>query len=228
MKYVHWNYNFGVFRYYKSQYLLPEKCPNCGSGNNPTTKCDSPRSYTNCIVALMEHTCPVCHKIHWTIQQVFPNNEKSTKLLALYPKGALRSFDKLIVETSPRFVDAYHQAEKAEIDGSYDLSITGYRNALEILIKDYALHVLNDPIETINKLTLNNAISHYFSKDEGLLSSADVVRFIGNDSTHWDRPNDYDPEKEIKIVKSYFEIFLNIIHTQLMIKKPPISRKEKK
>jgi hypothetical protein len=176
----------------------------------------------------MEHTCPVCHKIHWTIQQVFPNNEKSTKLLALYPKGALRTFDKLISETSPRFVDAYHQAEKAEIDESYDLSITGYRNALEILIKDYALRVLNDPIETIKKMNLNNAISHYFSENEALLSSADVVHFIGNDSTHWDRPNDYNPEKEIKIVKSYFEIFLNIIHTQLMIKNPPVSRKEKK
>lgn len=176
----------------------------------------------------MEHTCPVCHKIHWTIQQVFPNNEKSTKLLALYPKGALRTFDKLISDTSPRFVDAYHQAEKAEIDESYDLSITGYRNALEILIKDYALKVLHDPTEKIKKMSLSKAISNYFSENEGLLSSADVVRFIGNDSTHWDRPEDYNPEEEIKIVKSYFEIFLNIIHTQLMIKNPPVSRKEKK
>lgn len=224
METISWHMNMGISQYTRCEVLLPQLCPNCGNGNNPTTNREGYKLFNGYGIFFLIHTCPVCHKYHLTTQKIYKDNENPTELLSLYPKGSLRKFSSLIKNLSPRFIDAYHQAEKAEIDASYDLAITGYRTAIEILIKDYAKEYSEDSEDQIAALNLHRAISRYLNNDPSSLVSADVVHFIGNDATHWKRPEDYDPKDALAQVKQYFEIFLSIIKTRLMIANPPVSR----
>ncbi|WP_411765862.1 DUF4145 domain-containing protein [Staphylococcus shinii] len=101
-----------------------------------------------------------------------------------------------------------------------DLAATGYRSALEILIKDYALDFNLDTQEQISKLNLNNVISKYFKNENDALISADVVRIMGNSFTHWDK----DQDASLDEIKYYMHIFINYIEMKLRLKTPPASR----
>ncbi|MDL2056796.1 DUF4145 domain-containing protein [Limosilactobacillus reuteri] len=225
METVSWHMSMGVGNYVQTEFLLPRFCPNCGNGNNPSTTQQGYKLFEDYGIFFLIHTCPVCRKFHLTTQKIYKDSSnKPTELLTLYPKGSLRKFSTLIEELSPRFVDSYHQAEKAEVASSYDLAISGYRTALEILIKDYAKEYSGESVDQISSLNLHRAISHYLNNDPSSLVSADVVHFIGNDATHWKRPENYDSQKSLIQVKQYFEIFLSIIKTRLMVNNPPVSR----
>ena len=56
------------------------------------------------------------------------------------------------------------------------MAAVGYRSALEILIKDYAINDLHEPSEKVVKLDLFHAISNYLSSDT--VNAADVVRIL--------------------------------------------------
>ena len=116
----------------------------------------------------------------------------------------------------------YHDAELSEENNAIDLAGIGYRASLEILVKDYALANEIDTFENIAKKNLNNAIGQYFKSEMDLQTSADVVRILGNDYAHWDQHEEYD----IETLKSYLQIFIQIINTKLMLKNPPVSRKK--
>lgn len=43
----------------------------------------------------------------------------------------------------------YNQAYKTEYDTNYELAGCGYRNVLKVLIKDYAINILEEKKETV-------------------------------------------------------------------------------
>ncbi|MEK0405122.1 hypothetical protein WNX62_16005, partial [Lactiplantibacillus plantarum] len=56
------------------------------------------------------------------------------------PKIKEADFPQQISDISPRFVSVYTQSFKAERIGLAELAGMGYRKALEMLVKDYAIH----------------------------------------------------------------------------------------
>ena len=54
-----------------------------------------------------------------------------------------------------------------------------------------------------------------------MLSTADVVRILGNDHTHYERKY---PELEFNLLQKYMDIFINLVQTKLLIANPPVSR----
>ena len=194
---------------------LPKFCPRCGVSNNPSTEYLGISSN----LAYFKHYCTDCSRNHFCFNLV---NDKIGKMVALYPNSQPSNLPKLVCDFSPRFEKIYHDADLSEFNNALDLAGVGYRVSLEILLKDFALANELDSYEEIAKKTLNNAISQYFKSDIDLQTSADVVRILGNDYAHWDQHEGYD----IETLKSYLQIFIQIINTKLMLKNPPVSRKK--
>ena len=95
----------------------------------------------------------------------------------------------------------YNQALQCEKNGNFELAAVGFRAALEILVKDYAIKELKIDSETVSGKTLFNAIGEYLD-EKPLVTSADVIRILGNDYAHYERKY---PEHDFEILKEYME-----------------------
>lgn len=164
------------------------------------------------------YQCNSCGKKYLATYDIDTKHEKGT-FKAFYPVLAVTYEDDLLQPVSPRFVDLYGQALRAEATGDIDIAATGYRNALECLVKDYAISELHEDRETVERKSLYDAIEAYL--DEALIKTADVVRILGNDYTHYKQKyRDIDFEN----LKSYMEIFISLVQTKVRINHPPVSR----
>lgn len=212
-------------------FLVSDLCPNCKVSNNPESILEA------CItvndgerIGFITHKCLSCNALHFSIQKIVRSDSTEEPiLLCLYPNGKeRRQFHNLIEELSPRFINVYHQAQIAEQNEAYIPAGMGYRAALEILIKDYALNIVRDNKEKISKMKLADCIAHYFKGENeeniALFNSADVIRIFGNDFAHWEHPEDFSEQESINYIKSYLDIFVNIIKTKLMCLNPPVKR----
>ncbi len=117
---------------------IPKTCPNCGIGNNPTTHTVANLNFSSFYILSYSHFCSVCKKHHQSMQKWIPNNSE-TEMLMVYPNQTIVEVDQLFVEFAPRFVEFYSEAVEAEKIGLSNIAGTGYRSAIECLIKDYAL-----------------------------------------------------------------------------------------
>lgn len=200
-------------------YNKPCNCPYCNTIIEAVVLhvkgVDSSNGYT----VISSNRCTACDKV-FTATYVKEKDKNEYKFIYINPTFSDREFSMNIIELSSRFVKLYNQASKAEYDGSYELAGSGYRNALEILIKDYAIKILKEDEEQVKKIKLNNAISKYLNEVD-MSKVADVVRILGNDNTHYERKYE---DIDFSILKQYLEIFISLIDVQLKINNPPVSR----
>ncbi|WP_434520360.1 hypothetical protein ACLHK8_01370 [Pediococcus sp. M21F004] len=212
---------------HQSKIEIPGLCPFCSVGNNPTFRLECKQTYTDGKhVAMIACTCPSCGGWSYVLIKKESSNSSSWKLLSSYPQNSKHKFDKLIKDVSPKFIELYNSASNAEQNGFFDLAGMGYRGALEVLIKDWAL-AYSDPHESKEKIArykLNDAIAHFFKNDVAAFNSSDVVREFGNDFTHWNRPDDFDARQNLDEVKIYLNILINSVYLQLKIANPPAGR----
>mgnify|MGYP002710077617 CR=1 FL=1 len=204
---------------FKFNYQKPATCPFCGYGTDATYKDKTYYGFNSGHILLAVCECTSCHKNFFFACE--HTKDDLAKTACIYPNETVVPYSNdNLSAISERFIDIYNQALKAEYNGSYELAATGYRSALEILVKDFAINELNEPEETVSKQSLCNAIAQYLKQEE-LVKTADVVRILGNDYTHYKRKY---PEHDFALLKIYMEIFLSQIEAQYMIKHPPVSR----
>lgn len=203
---------------YSSKIRVPTLCPYCGVSNNPITELIGFKKVGYYIICAYIHRCTSCQKYHYTVQKY--SNSLAIDMLMIYPETSYTKFDGVISKTSEKFIDIYQQAELAESHNCYELAGMGYRAALEVLIKDYALNVLHDNKQYIEKLTLNDAIQHYFKGKGHEMDkiTANVVRINGNNFVHWDKPEDFNSKEALDTLKEYFNIFLWVITAKIKTK----------
>jgi hypothetical protein len=118
-----------------------------------------------------------------------PTDPDYWELEAVEPKAYIsREFAPEITKTSPRFVEIYEQAAKAEAAGLDQLCGPGYRKALEFLVKDYVktLSENKGKEDEIHSSKLDGCISRYV-KDPRVKSCAQRATWLGNDETHYVR-----------------------------------------
>lgn len=212
----------------RSKYKITDLCPNCGVSNNPNTKLEGYFNRSDSAIILFSHFCTSCQKYHWSLQEIYPDIKHEPNFLFIYPSAKLTPLDSKLVNLSSRFERMYHSAERSENVGDFDLAGMGYRAALEILIKDYAVKFTDESKDKIAGYTLNDAIAHFYKNDQTAQVSADVVRIYGNDYAHWDQPEQFNSEETLNQLKSYLQIFISWINYRLMIANPPVSRPDKK
>lgn len=203
------------------QIQIPELCPNCGVANNPTfVENGVPISLLKegGEIRTFLHRCPRCEKYHVTIQEKI-SPESEFQCILFYPNKISHNLDPLFIKYAPRFSEFYSEATEAEKLGLENIAGTGYRSAIECLIKDYALHFELDDKEYLSnpKLNFNNAIDRYVKDDDLLKGALHFIREVGNGYTHWDKST----AVSLPVLKSYVEIILQIFKSKFMLKHLP-------
>ena len=221
MNYIQKNFHdlFNAANEMNCTYQKPAQCPHCGICCDPLilgSTFISPFKAKPPQFVFLIFQCTACKKLFTATYEV--TNGKS-HICCMTPFKPLVFVDELIEKTSPRFIEVYNQAIRAKENGDLNLAAVGYRSALEILIKDYAINDLHEPSEKVVKLDLFHAISNYLSSDT--VNAADVVRILGNDHTHYERKY---PELDFKVLQEYMDIFVHSIRVKLLISNPPVSR----
>lgn len=197
---------------------IPQTCPWCGIGNNPTNNEAGKLEIQEGYIFSMHHRCPACKKYHMTNQEYLRQADKTTMVL-VYPNKVVTDIDRLFIEYAPRFVEFYSEAIEAEKGGLENIAGTGYRSAVECLIKDYALAFELDTKEYLSdpKLTFNNAIDRYVKDDDLLKGALHFIRTVGNGYTHWNKSTSISlPE-----LKNYVDIIIQIFKSKFMLKDLP-------
>lgn len=196
---------------------IPIICPYCGAYVQPAQLHNTGLTYNEGIVIFVTFRVTCCNKLFFSAFEKIGNDNK-VNLLYTYPMYQLDSLPDAISCISERFVELYKQANYAESMSFFELAGTGYRNALEVLIKDYAITELNKPMEEVATKKLHKAIELYLPNVK-LANSADVVRVLGNDNTHYERKY---KDIDFNILKQYLEIFIKAIETEYLINHPAI------
>lgn len=194
---------------------IPQSCPLCGIGNNPPTNEVGRLEIQEGYVFTLHHRCPACKKYHMTNQEYLNQDDKTTMIL-VYPNKVVIDIDDLFIEHAPRFVEFYSEAVEAEKMGLENIAGTGYRSAIECLIKDYALAFELDDKEYLSdpKLTFNNAIDRYVKNDDLLKGALHFIRTVGNGYTHWNKSTSIS----LPQLKNYVDIIIQIFKSKFMMK----------
>lgn len=200
-------------------YKKPSVCPHCGLGTDaPIVKKDT-FSFNGHYLLTATCACTSCGK-HFLFACEYDSGKTDYEPI-VYPSIAFTPYsNETLGKISPRFIDMYNQALQAEFHQNLELAAVGYRSALEILVKDYAINELGQNPEEVSSKKLCAAIGAYLNQED-LVRTADVVRILGNDYTHYKRKY---PQHDFELLKGYMEIFLKQIEIQYMVKHPPVSR----
>lgn len=198
--------------------LKPATCPFCGYGTDAPFSKREVFSFNDHYILAATCCCTSCGKTFFFMCEY----EKSSSYKpVLYPEVSFIPFENEILSSiSERFIDMYNQALQCEFVENIELAAIGYRSALEILIKDFAINELGKDAAEVSKKKLCAAIGEYLNQSD-LVKTADVIRILGNDYTHYERKY---PEYDFFLLKGYMEIFLKQIEVLYMIKHPPVSR----
>ena len=201
----------------------PMLCPHCNAYEDGQILDKHFWSYIDgCYMGVVVYRCTHCGNPYLVTYKIDPK-AKMTTFEQFFPSYHAEEYrNERLQEMSPRFIEAYNQALRAEAINDLELAAIGYRHALECLVKDYAIIELKKDREEVVKKTLAEAIGEYLGEKE-LVATADVVRILGNDYAHYERKY---PEHDFALLKNYMRIFIGLIETKFMISHPPVARKE--
>lgn len=208
-----------AFGNYSGNYKKPAVCPHCGFGTDAPYSHKTPYAFNGHDLLVGICTCTSCNKQFLIAYEYDPANSSYAPII--YPDRGFTPYSNEILEkVSPRFIDMYNQALQSEFHENLELAAIGYRSALEILVKDYAINELGQSQDEVISKKLCAAIGAYLHQED-LVKTADVIRILGNDYTHYERKY---PQHDFELLKGYMEIFLKQIEVQYMVNHPPVSR----
>lgn len=200
---------------------MPIECPHCGSFVSPVIRNVTGFNYrSDRTIYCVTFKGDCCTKDFFGLYDIdnHSGSPRKGEILTIYPTTKSYQLPKAIHEISPRFIEMYEQCYAAEQNGHLDLAGSGYRNALEILVKDFAINELGHSPNEVTKKKLADAIKSYLPSID-LQQSADVIRILGNDYTHYEQRYD---DVMFPILKAYVDIFIKSIETTYLIKHPPV------
>lgn len=199
---------------------IPLHCPYCGKSVEFTAKQCHAHSLDNKIFYSYLLYAKCCKK-HLIVTYLY--EDEKFKFLSMYPNPLPSALPNGLHKISPRFIRLYADSERVYSDNMFELAGSGFRNALEILIKDYAIVELGEDKDKISKMDLFTAIDK-FLPDPMLKNAADVVRILGNDYTHYERKYE---QYDVDLLKTYLDIFIKRIDANYLMNHPPVSRSQK-
>lgn len=138
-----------------------------------------------------------------------------------YPlEQPISNFSENIQNLSERFVEIYNQSLYAESLKLSEICGMGFRKALEILIKDFAISEHADDKDKILNLPLSKCIEAY-CKNEEIKTLAKASAWIGNDETHYEKKHEDfnidDLKNFINLVVSNIEYHINYLKAKSLI-----------
>lgn len=202
-------------------YTIPKKCPHCDISNSPVYKEHFAASYNGKIIQIFIWVCTNCGKHYVTLHSRKDSSDKNLQFLAIYPHTKEIEFSEHIKTLSPRFVEIYNESAASEQLGNLTVAGIGYRLALEILVKDYAIKELSVDGKKAAETKLETAIKDFLPGID-IKYAADVVRMKGNDYSHYHEKYD---SVDFETFKEYLDIFIQTIDVYLKMNHPPLKRR---
>lgn len=200
----------------KFESIIPVECPHCGAFSTPQIVSYSSFSYSGMKVWTFIFHNDCCDKKSFAVYKI---QDKEAEFLGILPPvRKLPQLPTSMLEISPRFVNLYSQSFNAEQNSYFELAGSGYRNAIEVLIKDFAINELNCSTKEVCKKSLSQAIEEYLPNINASIS-ADVMRALGNDYTHYERKYE---DVDFQVLKRYLQIFINSIDCEYLIRHPVV------
>lgn len=201
---------------------LPTQCPNCSvaySDEPLTSYCVKSEDFYGDVEfnAYALYFCPHCDRIFLVHYHIFDvaysyGHNLPGYIACIYPTPTGETdFTDRIKAISPKFIDIYHQSEKAENDGLTEICGMGYRKSLEFLIKDYAIAFNRDKEADIAKSFLSPCINEYID-NKRIKSLATASAWIGNDETHYTRKHE---DYNIEHLKLFISAVVSYIDSEL-------------
>ena|ERR1035437_4087233 len=162
----------------------PDECPMCHRLLSVSSS-----SFTRISNTFLQgvYQCPSisCHRLFIATFINNPNTgymyfQHSLPLVAIE-----RPLDPKLKEVSSEFAETYQQSWRAKQLGMLKIAGTGFRRALEFLVKDYACRDLSDPEkDPIRKKPMAQCIRDHI-QEEGIKTVAERAAWLGNDETHY-------------------------------------------
>lgn len=201
----------------------PMLCPHCNAYEDGQIIAKNFWPYVDgCYMGVVAYRCTHCRNPYLVIYKIDPKAKRTTFEQFFPTFHAVEYTNERLEKISPRFIDSYNQALRAEAIKDFELAAIGYRHAVECLVKDYAITELKKDRKEVAGKRLVDAIGEYLGEKD-LVATADVIRILGNDYAHYERKY---PEHDFELLKSYMKIFTSLVETKLMISHPPVARKE--
>lgn len=174
----------------RKPHYLNISCPYCGTSLANRLIREAEWSTYSSSLYLTRLPCAACENSAFLFL-IYPEPLKDPDdlngRLFLYPGPSLApKLPEEVKTLSPRFVQIYEQALNAEHLNLDELAGMGYRKALEILIKDYAIEKNPDDAEKIKQRWLMSCIEDYVS-NPNLQATARKTTILGNDQSHYER-----------------------------------------
>jgi len=125
-----------------------------------------------------------------------------------------KKFPESICEISSMFCNVFNQSAHAESLRLTDIAGSGYRKALEFLVKDFLISEETEKADSIKEMALMNAIKNKI-QDVNIKKCATRATWLGNDETHYLRKwNDHD----ISDLKRLITLTVNWIENSILTK----------
>lgn len=198
---------------------LPKVCPRCGQSGKPQ-QLDAfvARSLFDDedVSVSVVYFCTSCEKLfigeypvdedlalegHPSYHPVFLSDRKQ------FPDNIQKFFT--------RFVDIYNQSYEAEQRNLTEICGMGYRKALEVLVRDFAILLHPEKEDDIKKAHLSPCIETYI-QDEEIKDLAKASAWLGNDETHYIKKHE---DYSIEDLKEFIEAMVGYINSKLAVKK---------
>lgn len=200
----------------KFESVIPVECPHCGAYSTPQISAHTSISYSGMKIWFFIFYNDCCDKQSFAIYKKQGSNAEFLGILPVVHK--MPQLPESLGKISPRFVSLFQQSFDAEQNSYFELAGSGYRNAIEVLIKDFAIQELKVPEKEVRKKSLSQAIEAYLPSINASIS-ADVMRVLGNDYTHYERKYE---DIDFQVLKRYLQIFINSIDCEYLIRHPVV------
>ncbi len=200
------------------QYDKPMICPYCGVYTEATAVIGESFSLTgNKSAIVISFQCTRCKK---SFLAVYIEENHCYTLNTIIPIAENDEVHEGLKTVSPEFERIHQQAYRAELRGDIDLAAVGYRTALEVLVKDFAIRELGEKEEEVTSKKLAQAIEDYSGSIE-LLATSDVVRMLGNDYTHYLKKYE---NIGFETLKHYYNVTMTAFGMRYDARHPPVHR----
>jgi hypothetical protein len=181
----------------------PDECPMC----HRSLAVSALSTFTEISVACLQgvYQCPsiTCHRLFIATFLRNPNSGHMIFHQSLPLTPIERPLDPKLKDVSSEFVETYQQSWRAKQLGMLKIAGTGFRRALEFLVKDYACRDLSDPEkDAVRQKSMVQCIRDHIQED-GIKTVAERAAWLGNDETHYLRKwEDKDINDLIDLVDS--------------------------
>lgn len=197
---------------------LPNKCPRCGTAiiQMPISSHFIPAQNVPSLLTVGSiFFCPHCERFFFA-DIIVPDSFRAVdgEVYSIYPASSFSTpFSENIKALSPKFVEIYHQAEVAESNNLHEICGSGYRRALEFLVKDFIINQNPDLEDDVKKKQLGECISSYINNPR-IKSLSTASAWIGNDETHYVRKHE---DYGLKELKAFITAVVSYIETELSV-----------